>query len=153
MEEHKGIERREFIGTCGSVLQALLFAGVAGPLIQACETSQVLAPRVIDEPEGIEIDVRNLTTDGAFLVSGQKGPDGKRILVVRKNASTFLAMSMECTHQQCEVGAPANNIMTCPCHSSEYDLEGNVLFGPAPAPLKRYAAVYDAARSILTISV
>lgn len=144
--------RRDFLGQCGSALQALLLAGAVAPLIQACEMSQVIDPPD-DNSRRIEIDVASLTTDGSFLVSTQRGPDGKTILVVRKSATEYLSMSMECSHLQCEVGTPVNGIIACPCHHSLYDLDGNVVRSPAVAPLKRYANSFDAARTIVVVTV
>ncbi|MBC8143978.1 MAG: Rieske 2Fe-2S domain-containing protein, partial [bacterium] len=99
--------------------------------------------------------VSSLDADGKFLVTGdsERGLDDKRILIVRKAPATFLVMSMECTHQQCEVQPPVNNAINCLCHGSRYNLDGDVT---APqianqAPLKRYQFTYDAARSIITI--
>ena len=97
--------RREFLGQCGGALQALLIAGVAAPLIQACEMSQVLLPP-LDPSKRLEVDVASLTSDGSFLVTTERGPDRKTILVVRKNAGEYLSMSMECSHLQCEVAPP-----------------------------------------------
>jgi cytochrome b6-f complex iron-sulfur subunit len=140
--------RREFLGQCGSALQALLIAGTMGPLLAACESSSSVTPPTGND---IEIGVGALDADGKFVVSDEKGPDGMKILVVRKDAATYLAMSTRCTHQGCEVGAPANNQIVCPCHGSRYDMEGAVIQGPAPAPLPRYSATYDASRQILTV--
>ena len=43
------------------------------------------------------------------------------------------------THLGCLVGYDSfNNKLVCPCHAGEFDLEGNVLSGPATKSLKRY---------------
>jgi Rieske Fe-S protein len=152
MADRTGIDgtRREFLGHCGSALQALAIAGTLGPLIAACETTEVTAPTT---GETIDIGVGLLDADGKFLVSDETGPDGMKILVVRKDASTYLAMSMRCTHEGCEVGAPSGGQIVCPCHLSRYNMEGAVLNGPAQSPLRRYSTTYDATRRVLTVSV
>lgn len=49
------------------------------------------------------------------------------------------ALSLVCTHLGCLVGFNAEvGEMQCPCHGSRYDINGNVLQGPAPAPLRSY---------------
>ncbi|GIX47191.1 MAG: hypothetical protein KatS3mg131_1402 [Candidatus Tectimicrobiota bacterium] len=57
----------------------------------------------------------------------------------------FLALSQQCTHQKCTVDyVPAEGIILCPCHDARFSLMGEVLAGPAPRPLARYAtAVRD----------
>lgn len=48
----------------------------------------------------------------------------------------FLAMSSKCTHLGCSVPWDKDkNKFICPCHSSEFDMVGNVLSSPAPRAL------------------
>jgi Rieske Fe-S protein len=48
------------------------------------------------------------------------------------------ALTAICTHNGCKVVAEAGQGFGCPCHDSEYDLQGNVLQGPAKLPLKHF---------------
>ena len=59
------------------------------------------------------------------------------IIVVRKGEDNYHALSVRCTHQGCHV-RPKRDSLACPCHGSTYDLEGNVIRGPAKAPLQRF---------------
>lgn len=46
------------------------------------------------------------------------------------------ALSAVCTHLGCITRFQSDaNIIACPCHGSRFDLEGNVIHGPAPRPL------------------
>jgi Rieske Fe-S protein len=56
------------------------------------------------------------------------------VIVVRQDANTAIALSAICTHQSCAVGA-MNGQIICPCHGSEFGLDGSVLKGPATRPL------------------
>jgi Rieske Fe-S protein len=56
------------------------------------------------------------------------------VIVVRKDANTAIALSAICTHQSCAVGA-SNGQILCPCHGSEFALDGSVIKGPATRPL------------------
>ncbi len=65
-------------------------------------------------------------------------PEGKFYLV-RLEDGGFLALSRVCTHLGCTV--PWNTEeqrFACPCHSSTYDMRGDVLSPPAPRPLDLY---------------
>ncbi len=63
----------------------------------------------------------------------------EKILVVRDASGGYSAVSSTCTHLSCDVGyAAAVGRIVCPCHGSEYDLQGRNLKGPARRPLRRY---------------
>lgn len=49
--------------------------------------------------------------------------------------SGFTAISLTCTHLGCTVEANENGF-ACPCHNSAFDLNGNVMHGPAVKPLR-----------------
>jgi Rieske Fe-S protein len=66
---------------------------------------------------------------GGILVSDQK------VVVTQPTAGTFAAVSAVCTHRSCLVQAPANGVIVCACHGSEYGLDGSVKKGPATQPL------------------
>lgn len=99
------------------------------------------------------VDVASLANDGASLVTAAHGLDGAPILVIRDAPRKFHALSMQCTHEGCPVRAPVRGVITCPCHGSQYDLEGNVLQGPAQFPLARYETEYHRRAKTLTLRV
>jgi len=60
----------------------------------------------------------------------------EEVVVTQPEADTFKAFSAVCTHQGCIVSEVANNVITCPCHGSQYSAsDGAVEGGPAPSPL------------------
>ena len=50
------------------------------------------------------------------------------------------ALSAHCTHLGCLINKEQNGKLICPCHGSEYDLNGNPVKGPAYKPLEKYKA-------------
>lgn len=59
-----------------------------------------------------------------------------RFYVVRLGDGGLLAVYHRCTHLGCTVPWDANqNNFVCPCHSSEFDMQGAVKNPPAPRPL------------------
>lgn len=74
------------------------------------------------------------------------------LIIVRTGDTTFEVTSAKCTHKGCNV-AYNGTVLRCPCHGSQFTLEGEVLMGPATTPLRAYEATYDATTSILTITV
>jgi Rieske Fe-S protein len=68
-----------------------------------------------------------------------RAPSGAKILLARPTATTVVAFSSTCTHQQCTV-EPDGKQLACPCHGSIYDaFTGKNIGGPAPRPLPAFA--------------
>lgn len=82
--------------------------------------------------------VSQLTSKGQILV--KQGFGSKQLLVVRDpKTSTVIAVNPTCTHQGCLVDWKASrSAFVCPCHNSRFDLDGEVLRGPAARPLETY---------------
>lgn len=60
-------------------------------------------------------------------------------LIVNKN-ETPTVFSSHCTHLGCTINKMEEGRLVCPCHGSEFDLEGHALKGPAYRPLKKIEA-------------
>ena len=66
-------------------------------------------------------------------------PQGKFYLA-RLSDGGFLALSRECTHLGCTVPwIDEEQRFVCPCHSSSYDVRGDVVNPPAPRALDLFA--------------
>ena len=140
------MKRREFISKAALASISLPVLGSA--FIESC--ASVTGPNVTHGTS--KIDVSSLTTDNSSLVYSAVEPDGTPILVVRKSATNYLALSMYCTHQGCQVNSPRNQQIYCGCHGSVFDLSGNVIQGPANSPLAKYTSTYDASTRMLTVT-
>ena len=73
------------------------------------------------------------------------------IVVLRTSTTGVRALSRNCTHAgfTVNINSAANNLV-CPSHNSIFDLNGNVVSGPASGALTRYSASLSG--SIITIS-
>lgn len=59
--------------------------------------------------------------------------------VVKKSDQDVVAFAPQCTHLGCAVHwVEETKQFLCPCHTSTFSIDGNVLGGPAPRPLDRY---------------
>jgi cytochrome b6-f complex iron-sulfur subunit len=62
------------------------------------------------------------------------------VLLIRLSQTEWKAFSAVCTHLGCIVQyEESQRLIWCACHNGKYDLNGNVISGPPPAPLKEYA--------------
>ena len=150
--------RREFVRRSAGLLAAGALAGaptgalagVTATMLASCTRSVERAKRRLFEAT---IDVGSLAADGDSLVTPGEGFDGAPILVIRSSARRFVALSMQCTHEGCPMKPPANGVISCPCHGSQYDLEGRVRHGPAQFALARYETTFDAKSRRLTVAI
>jgi cytochrome b6-f complex iron-sulfur subunit len=62
-----------------------------------------------------------------------------QIWVIRSGDKLY-ALLTTCTHLGCLTGFfPAESLFKCPCHGSNFSLQGDPVAGPAPVPLYRLA--------------
>lgn len=76
-----------------------------------------------------------LTKTSDVPVGGGVILDDVKVVVTQPVAGTFEAFSAVCTHQSCTVSTISDGIIECTCHHSKFDLDGQVVSGPAPSPL------------------
>ncbi len=77
----------------------------------------------------------SLPVGAAQLVRHGREP----IWVVRIDEENLVGLAGVCTHMHCVLGWQEHDrSLVCPCHDGAFDLNGNVLKGPAPRPLKRF---------------
>ncbi|MDD5307879.1 MAG: Rieske (2Fe-2S) protein [Deltaproteobacteria bacterium] len=66
---------------------------------------------------------------------------GRDLVLVRDSATIVKALDARCTHQGCIVMyTKATKLLDCPCHGSQFRLDGRPAKGPAPSPLTTYPA-------------
>jgi glycine/D-amino acid oxidase-like deaminating enzyme/nitrite reductase/ring-hydroxylating ferredoxin subunit len=85
---------------------------------------------------------RSSHTDMAATLAGGEGAivsiDGEKGAVSRDENGELIAVSASCTHMGCTVAwNDAESTWDCPCHGSRFAPDGEVLHGPAMAPLTR----------------
>jgi Rieske Fe-S protein len=74
------------------------------------------------------------------------------LMLIRKSEIEFLAVRTICSHKGCDVDLDGNKFI-CPCHGSEYTLEGKVTQGPAKQDLKTFETVFDSEKGTVTIKM
>jgi cytochrome b6-f complex iron-sulfur subunit len=117
--------RRDFFSRLGLAACAVAAAGSGVVTLDYLRPNVLFEPPTrfragtpLDYPEGI---VRFNRQQKAYVVGGPGG---------------VYALSAVCTHLGCITRYLSDEkCIACPCHGSRFDLEGNVIHGPAPRPL------------------
>jgi cytochrome b6-f complex iron-sulfur subunit len=136
--ERETYSRRSFLSKLWVVLGTLTFAELVvvviaffkprKPRTTAAEQAAVIVAGAVDnfEPGTVSAFVR-----GKFYLA-------------RLEDGGFLAMSRTCTHLSCTVPwVSGENRFICPCHSSEFDIRGEVIKPPAPRALDLYPVAIE----------
>jgi Rieske Fe-S protein len=78
----------------------------------------------------------------------------KEILFIRDSEDKIRAVNPVCSHKKCLVTyTHEQKRIVCPCHGSNYDLDGSVLKGPSEKPLQVYEAELDLQKSRIIFTV
>ena len=111
----------------------------AGQWVEAGDIAQ-LKP---DVPE--ELVFRRIRKDGWKITSEKTSA-----WVVKAAGDQIVAYAPQCTHLGCAYhwDEQKRNFL-CPCHTSIFALDGQVLAGPAPRPLDRYEVKVEGGRLLL----
>ena len=92
------------------------------------------------------------TPGNGIQLSGSDTFDSRGIIVLRTSNAGVRALSRRCTHANNTVNInSAGNNLLCPSHNSIFDLNGNVVSGPATGALTSYTCSLDSAGTIITI--
>jgi cytochrome b6-f complex iron-sulfur subunit len=103
----------------------------AGALVASC------ADEAAPKPTGrFQVGTKaDLPMAGSFKVSDTQA------VVVFRDAGGLYAMTMVCTHEQCDIrmsGTVTATEITCTCHGSKFDANGAVKQAPATSPLEHF---------------
>jgi len=125
------MNRRGFLKLLASILGLSALGAFLYPL------SRFLTPsEATGKAKPITIPQSELPIDAVkeLLVMGAPS------IIIHTKDKGYIALSRVCTHLGCLVNYDkARQIFICPCHAGTFDLEGNVISGPPPIPLPRYA--------------
>ena len=140
----KRSSRREFLGY-----------GLAGMAISACGGCSGKPDIITSEVNGI---LRLTEAESSALLEAQSGllvqskQGGHKIMVVHNGNGSLFAVSAVCTHKGCNVSFDEKlGHLRCPCHGSEFGLDGQNIKGPADLPLKSYNIRTEDSRVVIIL--
>jgi cytochrome b6-f complex iron-sulfur subunit len=130
MTEQKS-SRRDFINVVWTA------AGVAAAGELSLVGLRFLSPRSTEGEFGGEFNLGDFNQYPAGTVTPV---EAGRFYLVRLEDGGFLAVYRRCTHLGCAVPFDqASRQFICPCHGSEFTMDGEVLNQPAPRPLDLFS--------------
>lgn len=128
----RSLTRRAFMCALPAV-PAGLAAGAAALAAGGCAGPRYLAPVLVGG--ALVVPLAALEPSGGVFVEHPRS--NRPVYVARTGPGAYVALHARCTHKGCQP-APVARRMVCPCHGSEFALDGSVLEGPAERPLTRF---------------
>ena len=123
-------ERRSFLNVLLGSSFLMFVAGTIYPVLRFLWPSEAAVGFTGESV--VTVALNDLTIGSAKVFRYKNTPT----LLIRQEAGEVVALSAVCTHLGCLVKwDEAKSMIVCPCHAAFFDLQGNVLAGPAPAPL------------------
>ena len=142
------ISRRTFLGSTALVVLPALCGGCATD-----KTVMVDLPSVVNNAIVVRIDDYPMLVEVGGSLLGKIAGRADPIIIARVDERTFVAVDALCTHQQCTVAYNAlGQTFDCPCHDSSYEIDGRVIGGPAPRPLRAYSTQSDGTNLTITLA-
>jgi Rieske Fe-S protein len=130
------LKRREFVEWTGYLAGAMCLSSICAGCGRGGES-----------PASGPIAAGNLQN----VPQGSFGFVGSYQVILGRDAEGLYAMSAICTHDQCSMrtdGHISASGVTCDCHGSSFDTQGNVITGPARRALDHYRVDVDATGQI-----
>ena len=133
----KEINRRDFFKLAWKglgIIASLEVLGVFTAYFSSGKARSASAPKQLLEAG--PVNSFELNTVSAFM--------GGRFYLARQQDGGFIALSLRCTHLGCSVSwEEEKKRFICPCHSSAFDINGDVLNPPAPRALDYYPVMIE----------
>ena len=142
------ISRRDFIKR--SAL-GVVVGGTALSSINIEPFAKTTAAKAVIKRSGDDVVVK-LSENASLQKSGGSVKVNDELMLIRKSETEFLAVRTVCTHKGCDVELEGTKFV-CPCHGSEYTLEGKVTEGPAEKDLKTFETMFDSDKGTVTIKM
>lgn len=136
--EKETYSRRSFLNKLWAVLGMVAFAELIIII------TRFFKPR----PAELSAEAKNVIIDAGSPDNFEPGTVSAfvrgKFYLARLDDGGFLAISRSCTHLSCTVPWVAReNKFICPCHSSEFDITGEVINPPAPRALDLYPVTIE----------
>lgn len=121
--------------------------GAAATALAACSTYDEQPDADGDSPPASSSESSSASASAgapAALTKTADVPIGSAVIVddvvvTQPTAGDFKGFSSVCPHAGCKVSEVVDAVIKCPCHGSEFSLDGAVVKGPATKPLESTA--------------
>lgn len=142
------MQRRNFLqSTCNFCMLAA--TGYLLPTLSSCSPAALKAMQTDVANNQIVLPLSSLSPTGLQIIHPKRS--FYNIAIVKQPDETYIALLLQCTHQENQLATTANGY-TCSLHGSQFNKEGKVTHGPATEPLQRYQTRIENGQLIIHIT-
>jgi nitrite reductase/ring-hydroxylating ferredoxin subunit len=133
----ESLSRRRLLAGAGAVVAAAAVTAACGSSSEPSGTSTTgTSPDESPSPTGGGGSGETVAALADIPVGGGVVITARKVVLTQPAAGDVRAYTAVCPHQGCLVASVSDNVIVCPCHSSEFSAEdGSVLQGPATSGL------------------
>jgi len=143
-QEDNKVDRRNFLSLVTIGIGGLIGLGMGIPAI-----AYIIGPALKRQQEEwlklgstskVELGVPTLFKKKVVRQSGWAVKENEIVVyILTENGREYSALSNVCTHLGCRVRwIGEEELLVCPCHEAAFEKNGDVSYGPPPAPLDKY---------------
>ncbi len=141
------LARRKFLGCMLGGGAGALGAGIVVPLVQYAGDFRATPP-----PPFIELAAADYALSPGTAKMLLYGRIPLLLLKTPQPGSQWRAFVATCTHLSCTVSYREDlRSIVCACHEGHFDLEGGVVSGPPPAPLRQFHLKFQDERLFIAL--
>jgi Rieske Fe-S protein len=156
------LSRREFFIKSAGAIVVVSSSGLIGSIVTSCSSNptdpinttplSTIQGTVVNNEITVTLTSSPIANKNTRALVEYNNGNGA-VLVEHNSDDTYKALSGICTHQSCLVSAfdGSNSVFVCPCHGSQFDLNGNVKKGPANTKLKTYSTRIENNSLVITL--
>lgn len=155
------ISRRNFFVKILQTLAAISIPAVLATFLESCKntligpTGSQIMPTVSGNSSGgnVTVSVNSSSPLSKTGTAALVNFSGGSILVDHPSGNVYHALSSICTHQSCQITGfdTGSEQFICPCHGSRFDVNGNVVQGPAGRALTKYTSQLNGTNLIIKL--
>ena len=131
------VSRRDFFNKSWKwlgIIAVVEVAGMSTAFMFSAKSKNISNPKQLLEAGPVD----------SFAVNSVNAFMGGRFYLARQQDGGFIALSLRCTHLGCSIAwEESKKRFICPCHSSAFDISGEVLNPPAARALDYYPVMIE----------
>ncbi len=130
----KKTSRLEFLKEAVAISAGACCLGAIN-FFESCSTSKKVTIEIKETADMVSFSASSFADRTFITIPTKKFVEP--IFIGKQSDGSYIALRMYCPHKGCAVNVTPEKLV-CPCHGSEFSMNGSVLKGPSTDPLQSF---------------